>query len=537
MNAVLFLAGRQLKNFVRQTVRNPGKLIIYLVCIGMMAWMFIDLTLHPKKTGSFADIRILEGLFLVWLLLLGTLTITTSLKSGSAVFRMSDVNLLFVSPTSPRVILIYGLARQMGATLLGFFFMLFYCGNLTSAFHITPADVLLLIALTAFFMILIQVVAMLAYGLIRGEPRRRAAVQGGVYAFITLMLLTALAPFIKGGADVSAACAAAGSRTLEYFPVVGWTKGAAFALMEGDAGRAALYGALLLVSLLLCILLFLKSTPDYYEDVLEKAEKTFALRQSKKEKRGLAAAASTGPKKVGKTGLGRGWGANAFFYKHLCEARRRSRFVFFSTSTVLMLVMNLGMYGIMLLIGGSKNPVPAHFIMAAACGLSIYILFFLNAAGDWSRELTAQYIYLAPEPPFKKLLWSSMTTLLKPVFDGIVLFGVTGIVVRAPLPTALICILLYASYGGLFTAGNVLAKRIFGGMANRGIVLILYMPLLIAIAAPGIGGMVAVFMAARSLPESVLPFLMGLPTVGWNLLVAGVVFYLCRNLLASAEMN
>jgi hypothetical protein len=537
MNAVLFLAGRQLKNFVRQTVRNPGKLIVYLACVGLMAWMFIDLTLHPKETGAFADIRILEGLFLVWLLLLGTLTITTSLKSGSAVFRMSDVNLLFVSPTSPRVILIYGLARQMGATLLGFFFMLFYCGSLTNSFHVTPADVILLIALTAFFMILIQVVAMLAYGLIGGDPRRRAAVQGGVYAFITLMLLTALAPFVKGGGNVAAACAAAGSRSLEYFPVVGWTKGFAFAIMEGDAGRAALYGALMIASLLLCILLFLKSTPDYYEDVLEKAEKTFALGQAKREKRGLAAAASSGPKKVGKTGLGRGWGANAFFYKQLCEARRRSRFVFFSTSTVLMLVMNLGLYGVMLLIGSGKNPIPTHFIMAIACGVSTYILFFLNAAGDWSRELLAPYIYLAPEPPFKKLLWASMTTLLKPVFDGIVLFGVTGLVVRASLSTVLICILLYASFGCLFTAGNVLAKRIFGGMANRGIVLVLYMPLLIAIAAPGIGGMIGVYFAARALPESVLPFLMGLPTAGWNLLVSGVVFYLCRNLLASAEMN
>lgn len=537
MNAVLFLATRQLKNFVRQTVHHPGRLITSLASLGLIAWMFVDLTLHPRTTGSVTDIRVLEGLFLAWLLLLGTLTLTTSLKSGSAVFRMSDVNLLFVSPTSPRLILVYGLARQMGTTLLGFFFMLFYCGSLTNSFPITPTGVLLLVVMTVFYTILVQVVSMLAYGMIRGEPRRRAAVQGGIYAFITLMVLTALVPFVKGGGTVSAAYAAAGYRSLEYFPLVGWAKGAVFALIEGDSRRAALYGALLLASFLLCILLFLKSTPDYYEDVLEKAEKTFALRQAKKEKRGFASASA--PKKVGKSGLGRGWGANAFFYKHLCEAHRRSRFVFFSASTVVQLVISLGMYGIMLLIGGGdKHPMPAYVIMAIACGLSVYILFFLNAAGDWSRELSSQYIYLAPEPPFQKLLWASMTSFFKPVFDGIVVFAVTGIAVQASLPTVLICILLYASYGCLFTAGNVLAKRVFGGMANRGIVMVLYMFLLALIAAPGIGGMVFVYMGAHaSVPMSMLPFLMGLPVVVWNIFVTGLVFYICRNLLASVEMN
>lgn len=537
MNAVLFLATRQLKNFVRQTVHRPSRLITYLASVGLIGWMFVDLSLHPRTTGSFTDIRLLEGLFLAWLLLLGTLTLTTSLQSGSAVFRMSDVNLLFVSPTSPRLILIYGLARQMGATLLGFFFMLFYCGSLTNSFHITPTDVLLLVVTTVFFMVLIQVVSMLAYGMIRGEPRRKAAVQGGIYAFITLMILTALAPFIKGGGTVPAAYAAAGSRTLEYFPVVGWAKGAAFALINGDLRRAALYGALLLACFLLCVLLFLKSTPDYYEDVLEKAEKTFALRQAKKEKRGFASASA--PKKVGKSGLGRGWGANAFFYKHLCEARRRSRFVFFSGSTVVLLVISLGMYGVMLLIsGGDRHPIPSYVMMAIACGICIYILFFLNAAGDWSRELSSQYIFLAPEPPFQKLLWASMTSFLKPVFDGILVFAVTGIVVQASVPTVLICILLYASYGCIFTAGNVLAKRVFGGMANRGIVMVLYMFLLVLIAGPGICGMVFVYMGAHTaVPMILLPLLMGLPVVIWNVAVTGLVFSICRNLLASAEMN
>ena len=62
---------------------------------------------------------------------------------------------------------------------------------------------------------------------------------------------------------------------------------------------------------------------------------------------------------------------------------------------------------------------------------SIYVLFFLNAAGPWSKEMMKPYLYMVPQSPFKKLFFASLTSLLTPIADGLVAFPLIGALVRA----------------------------------------------------------------------------------------------------------
>ena len=98
-------------------------------------------------------------------------------------------------------------------------------------------------------------------------------------------------------------------------------------------------------SFVLLLALFRKSDADYYEDVLQSTETQFQARQAMKDGGRNASSMNafrTDKKvRVGKTGLGGGWGADTFFYKHLCEARRRSRLVFLNTTTIIMLIVDL----------------------------------------------------------------------------------------------------------------------------------------------------------------------------------------------------
>ena len=76
------------------------------------------------------DARILELGYFAILAFLCVLTVWSGLKSGATFFKMSDVNLLFVSPVSPKTILAYGLIKQMGASALAVFGkQLFQCGG------------------------------------------------------------------------------------------------------------------------------------------------------------------------------------------------------------------------------------------------------------------------------------------------------------------------------------------------------------------------------------------------------------------------
>ncbi|WP_411675809.1 putative ABC exporter domain-containing protein [Caproicibacter sp.] len=530
MEAILYIARKQLKNSAVKLVRRPVRLIAVLASAALIVWMLLDM---PSKSQGRLDPAILQSGFLVWLLVLGTITALASLESGSSLFRLPDVNLLFVSPVSPKTILAYGLVRQTGKTFAGFAFLLFYSGMLIDSFGITAADVVTLILGTALFLVVVQVLALLLYCVANRGPSYRAAIKAGILAVPLLVAMYVLYQ-ARTGLSLTAVTKAAAAPILDNFPVVGWARGAVFAVMAGNLSAAALYAALTVIFFALVIFFLLKIDADYYEDVLSNAEKTFELRRAVKEKRGINVSKG---KKVGRTGIGNGWGASAFFYKHLCEARRSSRFALVGGSTLTLLLINLGVAGVMALIGSGKaDPATADAMLLSGCGLSVYILFFQNVSGDWSRELEKPYLYLVPEDPFRKLFWAGLSTVMKPAVDGFIVFAVLCAVLRANPFTALACALAYAAFGFLFTAGGVLGRRALGSVPNRGVTMMLYMMLLLLVMSPGIAGtLITVFALNAASFAGAAPLLAALPLVVWNIAASLCIFYGCRNLLSSWE--
>lgn len=529
MEAILYIARKQIKNGAVGLVHKPARLIAVLASAALILWMLLGM---PSRAGGQMDRAILQSGFFVWLLALGTVTALLSLESGSTLFHLPDVNLLFVSPLSPKTILAYGLIRQTGKTFAGFAFLLFYSGMLINSFGITAADVVVLIVGTALFMAVVQVLALCLYCIANRGPAQRAAIKAGILAVPLLSVLLVLSQ-AKGGLTLPALYKAAASPVLDAFPVVGWVRGAAFALIAGDGGKAALFLALTIAFLGLTILLLLKIDADYYEDVLSNAEKSFELRRTAKGKQPVKTRAKG---KVGKTGIGGGWGASAFFYKHLREARRASFFALAGGSALALLLINLAMAGVMTLIGRSNsNPATADAMLLSGCGLSVYILFFRNAAGDWFRELEKPYLYMVPEDSFRKLFWAGLSAVIQPAADGLIVFAVLCAVLRANPFTGMACILAYASFGFLFTAGNVLGRRVLGTVPNRGMVTVLFMLLLFLVMVPGIAGTIAVVVALHGSLLGAGSLVAALPLVLWNILASFCIFYFCRNILSCCE--
>lgn len=543
MSAILFLMRKEFKNYFRNMVRHPSKLIANLIVVALIVFSLLSFSFTGRASSRpqmHFDLGVLHGIFLGWLLLLGVPTLLSSMENGASFFRMPDVNFLFVSPVSPKTILSYGLVKKMLTSLMGFIFMIFYSGMLTQNFDISMTGVLFLILGSAFFLFLIQTLSLLLYSFTNGRPLRKKIVKAFVFVLMGIFAAETYLVFLQCGGTTQAIGAALASPYLEYFPLVGWTKGAVFALIAGSAAKAAAYGGLLFAATLAFIVVFRRYNVDYYEDVLQNAERVTELTQAIREKRAYTVRRKK-PAKLGRTGIGKGWGASTFFYKQLCEARRRSRLVFLSTSTFMLLGLNLGYYLLFTTIGKSQNdPAPADMPILFGFFTSIYILFLMDMLTGWRAELTKPYIFLAPESAFKKLLWSCMMGILKPSVDGVIIFGVTCAVSRANPGTGLICILGYASFAFLFTAGNVMGQRIFGSMANRGLIMFLHMIMILLLLAPGAiaaGVLIYVDMQVPFLADSMLPLAAGIPVVLSNILVSLVVFYACRNVLSNLEMN
>jgi hypothetical protein len=529
VGTILYIARKQIKNNVIQLVRKPVRLIALIVAAALIIWMVWDL---PSQSHGQMDLAILQSGFLAWLLVLGTITALSSVESGSSLFQLPDVNLLFVSPLSPKTVLAYGLARQTGKTVAGFAFLLFYSWMLVDNFGITVADVLLLILGSVLFLVAIQALALCLYCFANRGAVQRAAVKAGILAVPFLIILYVLYQS-RDGLNFSVIYQTAASPVLDAFPVVGWIRGAVFALIVGNGALAGLYFALTAAFFALTILVLLKIDADYYEDVLSTAEKLFHVRRAIKEKRTVSLPTK---KKVGRTGIGRGWGASAFFYKHLMENRRGSRFAWIGSSTLMLLLVNAAVAVVMrVIVSVNGHHAAADAVLFSGCGMSIYVMFFQNMMGDWAKELEKPYLYMVPEDPFRKLFWAGLSTGIQPAVNGLIVFAVMCAALHANPFTGIACVLGYASFGFLFTAGSVLGRRVLGRVPNRGIIMILYMLLLLLVLAPGVGGTLAVVLALDASIAGAAPLLWALPITIWNMTASLLIFYFCRGILFSCE--
>lgn len=534
MNAMLYLIRKEIKNSLLDMIRHPGKLILYLFLIALLLYTFFTQAKSQPQVDHL-DFRILHGIYLGIMFLIGLPVIFTGLKSGATFFRMSDVNYLFVSPISPRKILAYGLVKQMGSSLLAVFFLLFYSGMASEAFGIVPWQMVALVFGIALLLFTTQLITLLIYGFVSGNPSRVKKVQACLYVLVGLAALFVIEKALTGGSPLEDLLAAVASPILTFLPVFGWVKGLVFAILEGGSTEIILYTVLNVIALGGSLLLFLRSNPDYYEDVLQSTESTYEVQKAVKEGRSLQKNNLPAAKvRVGQTGIGHGWGANTFFYKHLLQHRRKSRLLFFSASTVVLTVIAVVM-GVFLqhVTGDNSDRMPSGMIMGICLALCCYILFFFNMAGDWSMELMKPYIYLVPEKPFQKLVWASISTVLKPAMDSVVIFTVLAVFLKANPATAVICMLLYTSVGFIYVSSNVLFERLFGQMANKGLIMLFYILLLMVLLAPGVVISAVLYFNFSSLPGLIV----GLPDVIWNIGVSLGIFAACRNMLSTVEYN
>lgn len=542
---LLYLTAVKLKNQLKEAVKHPAKLIYVLFIVAMLALTVISG--GEAEMGS-RPLYELTAIMVLFYSLMFLMTFINGLNGGAGnypMFTLSDVSMLFPSPLRPNMVLFYGLVRQLGLSLLLGFFLLFQYSWLHAAYGLEYVHLVFIVIGYALSLFLGQVCAMAAYVRTSGSDSARRVVRYAVYGITVVFvagLLLRCAPSLAGSLDASeselfaltgmAGMIGAGADFLAnigiFFPVSGWAAGLIGNIFTGDYGMSGICALLILAAFLVAILLVVKNKNNYYEDVLQTAEVAQSAIVAKRE--GQPAEVTPKKVRVGKTGLGKGKGSSTVFHKHLLENRRSGALLFSKMSIIFMLII-IGcafLYGMIFSEDGDNT---AAFV--AVFTMSTYMQIFSESLGRFNWELSKPYIYMLPEPPFKKLLWATAETLLADCVEAVVIFvPVSAILSIGPLDTVL-CILARISFSLLFTAGNILVERVFGMVRSKGLILFFYIITLMIMAVPGVG--LGILLMSLELLPGAVGMLLGI--MAGNIPIALLVIFLCRNLLQCAELN
>jgi hypothetical protein len=258
---------------------------------------------------------------------------------------------------------------------------------------------------------------------------------------------------------------------------------------------------------------------DYYEDVLEATDFLEQAYKAKKEGRNL-----TFNQKVKQNVKHKmtGDGARAIFQKMLLELKKTSIFLFFDKLSVTVILSGIAFSYLM-----PDEVGMSPFLLVLS--FSVYMLMLMQVQGGWSNELSKHYIFLVPASSPQKLLYATMTEHIKNLFDGILLFVISGVLFKGSVDIILACIMTYVAFGAVFTYTDVLTRKLFGSVHSKGLQIFIKVIACILVEVPGI--IFAVL--AGILTHSDLLAILALG--GWSLILAITFFMLSANIFKNLE--
>ncbi len=510
MKSLLFLSRKVFKNKLKETLRHPGRIIIYFI-------FFAVLFANVFMTGGLSverDINELYALAFGFFTVNFGFTLYEGFSSGGTMFSLSDINLLFVSPVNSAWLLLYGMINRLGASIVFGMAFLYEYPVLMQSYNLSLFDfavILLFFALTVFVS---RILSMVIYFFTCGDEKRKKICKA---VFALLLTLLATVVIIEGelysGLSLEGFVKGATAPVLKLFPVSGLMLQATESYLEGEFLSVAVCLSLLVFLVALCFFILTRSKKSYYEDVVLTASKSSSAIASQKES---VAENIRGKVKTGRTGL-KGRGAAAIFFRHMKENKRSKRLLV-TSSTVISLIFTV------LSIVASDDTV-----MIFTGTVSIMSFTVLNAR--WYSELNKPFIYLIPASPVKKLFYASLEQLPVLFAESAVCLLPVILFLKLPIINYVVMVISRVSYGMLMLSSSLVTYKMLASKKGSRIYVTL-------------NSFIAIFFSAPSLALIImsgmffyLPLWFAfLLTVPVNFVIMMALFFLSRNIIIRSEL-
>jgi len=529
MKALAYLLLTQIKNRLLSLKKKPGLLILYcfLALFVIASFVIMIVFAGDAPRTEFADERIIYLIIAAMGLLFVYSHVSSGLSTGSSLFTMPDVGLLFVAPVSPKKILFYGLLTTVGKSLLASIFIFYQIGNLKNGFDYGFKEISMLFIIYASMVVFCQLIAIGIYIFSNGNTARKKLVKAITYSLYGVLVLSCLIIQRQQQTGMlESVFRLVASEGFGYFPVAGWSVMLFSGVTTNAPVKIIISVAFFLILGTVIIILLTSGKADYYEDVLLSTETNYQLRTAAKEGRNLSQIAGKKIKvKDNAVGIGKGNGSLAIFYRHLLEHKRKSRLMFIDGYTVFMMIL-FAVVGYNFRV--KEAPEAAYY---GVLSVAIYFQYFMTVMGKLRQELAKPYIYLIPDSSLSKVFAASITSLIKPAVDGCCIFAVLAVASGNNIMECVFFALAYAASGAVFVGMTILYQRVLGGQPMIVAKVFIGMGLSLLIMGPSVGASVV---AAILLPDS-LRFLCTLPYTVCCILFAVVLFVACGNLIDKSE--
>jgi hypothetical protein len=163
----------------------------------------------------------------------------------------------------------------------------------------------------------------------------------------------------------------------------------------------------------------------------------------------------------------------------------------------------------------------------------MWIQIIMIGTGRGLRETYLHYIYMIPESSFKKIVWSNMEIMARTLTESVLIFGVSGLLLRSGAPYILLCVAAYTLFSFLLLGVNYLFMRFTGADISAGLLITIYYFAVIVIMAPGVAAALA---AGFSIGGSAGYFTGLLILCAWELIAGTVCFALSSGVLDKCDM-
>lgn len=383
-------------------------------------------------------------------------------KNGASIFLMPDVHFLFAAPIHPQTVLLFRVLMQMGLSLVGSMYLLFQIPNLLQA-GLSLSAILVLFAGWVLLAVQGKLIAVFRYVFTSAHPSFRKWVY-----YLTGGSILALAAAFRGVMEIKRfgvgetavwLFAGEGSRLV---PVWGWLKGFVFYGIEGKTLPAFFCLAGVLLSIAGFTWLVWRIRTDFYEDAMqvavEREEKLADAKEGRaanKHKAGrretvLAGKARARGRRESDT-FHRGHGAGVFFHRPMYIRRHSPLFGLLNGAMGLVWTICV-CYAVICLYFLRE----ADFTMLGVILLAV--LFFRSYGNPVAQETAANFIYLTPDSPFKKLGAAWLAGLVGTALELFPVMVFSAALLCRPWYTGILWYIALLAFDTLSSASGLLAE-------------------------------------------------------------------------------
>lgn len=519
MKALMFIIRRTFKNLFKGVLKKPSLLIGYIFIILFIALMLVASFAMPAGLIRSGSPEFFTGIMSLVFMFMYYTYIKLGIEKGSTYFRMADVNFIFTAPIMPNKILLYAFIKQIGGTLLFLFIAICQIPNLKNNFALQSYGVWMILLSAVMFALSYPLISMILYSWASKSSERKKLLKRLFDVLALAVVIVFITSIAKTRSFVDSLSSVFTHPVIRYFPVIGWTSSIASAAMNGFTLEfwIGLSGMGLLI-IGTSIALY-RMNLDYYEDVLEGAEYFEAAIKAKREGNNLRFNLKV--KNKVKQNLS-GTGAVSIFFRYLLELRKTAFFLFLDRSSVMVIIAAIIFKFIM--------PDEANVLtLATILFFAAYMLLLTQMQGGIGKELEKHYIFLIPASYAQKLFFATLGEHVKNLFDGFILFVLSGILVKAKVETVISCIIAYVLFGAVYTYGDILARRIFGRIHSKNVMIFVKAIANLLMVAPGIIGGVFVLTFTES------EFLMLCFIGAWSFVLAVTLFVFSTGIFKNLE--